>query len=196
MNNFKTREKEKLNEFCDYLTNVAKLSESTSNDYCKRIMTICSEEGIEIDDLYEMIETLCYEYTDGSKKEKGARSHNSYRGSILKFKDYLEWAHAQQSTTTDKKYLAHLCNSKINKSLVGVAEMIDTSTGEVVSVRTYTKEEVEENGSKAVMKMVWDMTFDALIKDKNVHEIASILSSLNISLEVEDQTTKVFKKFF
>ena len=55
MNNFKTREKEKLNEFCDYLTNVAKLSESTSNDYCKRIMTICSEEGIEIDDCKESI---------------------------------------------------------------------------------------------------------------------------------------------
>ena len=196
MNNFKTREKEKLNDFRDYLINVAKLSESTSDDYCKRIMTICNEEGIEIEDLSDTIETLCYEYVSGTKKEKGARSHNSYRGSILKFKDYIEWARSQRHSDTDKKYLVHMCNSKIRNSNIGVAEMIDTSTNQIVDYKPYTKDEMKKGASNMVLKMVWDMAFNAIVRDKGLDEIASILSSLDFSLEIEDQTSKAFKKFF
>ena len=196
MNNYKSGEKEKLNGFRNYLLEVAELSESTSNDYCKRLMTICAEEGIEITDLSENIEKLCYEYTEGPKKDKGARSHNSYRSSIINFKNYINWAQSQQTTKNDKKYLVHMCNSKVSNSLVGVAEMINTSTNQILCYRPYTKEEMKTGSSKMVLRMVWEMAFDVIVKDKSLNEIASILSSLDFGLEIEDETSKAFKRFF
>ena len=75
----------RLDTFKLYLIKDAKLSEITARDYVKRILSICNQEGITLDDLVENIEHYAYEYSDGSKIELGKRSHNSYRSAIKQF---------------------------------------------------------------------------------------------------------------
>jgi hypothetical protein len=194
MNNAKAIEKESLNDFRNYLLRTVKLAESTSSDYCKRILTICKEEGIEITDLSDKIETLCYDYTEGSKKELGARSHNSYRSAIISFKNYIVWARNNQSKT-DKQFLVHMCLSKIKKNLIGYAELTDTSTDQVLDTRIFTKSEITNGSSeKNTYKIVWDLAFEAIFKEKGIQEIKSILSSQNVGFEIENEITKTTHK--
>ena len=157
-------------------------------------LAYCKEEGIEITDLSDKIETLCYDYTEGTKKELGARSHNSYRSAIISFKNYIVWARNNQSKT-DKQFLVHMCLSKIKKNLIGYAELTDTSTGQVMDTKVFAKNDITNGGSKKnTLKLVWDLAFEAIFKDKGIEEIKSILSSQNVGFEIENEITKTTHK--
>ncbi len=194
MNIYKSQEKAKLTGYIDYLTNVAHLSESTANDYCKRLLTICYEEGIDVEDLSDNIETLYSEYTTGSKKDKGARSHNSYRGAITQFRNYLSWSHSQQLFADGEKYLLQFSSAKVKEQRIGVATLTDTSTNQTISVRSFIKDQVSD--LQKLMKIVWEMTYDAVIKEKGVEGIYDILKSLSFGLEIEDGVTKAVNILF
>ena len=77
MNNYKTNQKEKLTSFKLYLMNKKMVSNQTASDYVNRIIKICIEEDLSVEDLKNKGDKLLYEYTEGSKKELGDRSHNS-----------------------------------------------------------------------------------------------------------------------
>ena len=47
-----------------------------------------------------------------------------------------------------------------------------------------------------LMKIVWEMTYDAVIKEKGVEGIYDILQSLNFGLEIEDGVTKAVNILF
>ena len=91
----------KLESFKLALTN--SISEKTADDYCKRLLTICREENIDVDTLTNNIKDICYDYVEGEKKELGKRSHNSYRAALLKYESFVLNNNVQSANFQTKK---------------------------------------------------------------------------------------------
>jgi hypothetical protein len=88
-----------------------------------------------------------------------------------------------------------MCLSKIKKNLIGYAELTDTSTDQVLDTQIFTKSEITNGSSeKNTYKIVWDLAFEAIFKEKGIQEIKSILSSQNVGFEIENEITKTTHK--
>ena len=83
---------------------------------------------------------------------------------------------------------------KAKEKKIGVAILTDTSTNQIIATRTYLKEQV--SNQKELMRIVWEMAYDAVFKEKDTEGVFDILESLGFGLQTEDEVTKAINKIF
>ena len=93
-------ESQRLEPFKLYMVSKEKMTPLVASDYCKRILTICREENVDLSALGESIDRICIEYTEGSKAEFGRRSHNAYRAALKKYQKFLSQGGAPTAAPT------------------------------------------------------------------------------------------------
>lgn len=196
MDKYKNIDKKDLNGFREYLKKEVNLSDSTVEDYCKRIIMICRFEEITLEDIHDNIETLCNDYTEGNKKDLGAKSHNSYRSALIKFKNYIVYSNTNKQNI-NKKYVINLYAPTFQKQ-VGCAELVESSTGKLISIHPYTRSELKLNlkDNKELYRKLWETAFDAIYDSKQGTEIINILMNQDINVFIEDGVTRSMKKLF
>ena len=190
MNNYKSKLKEDLFGFRTYLTEIARIADITADDYCRRILAICGKEGLTPNTLSEEIERVYYLYTEGEKKEEGAKSHNANRSAL---KQYLNFV----TTQPQGKKVSHEVKTNHNgryifRALRGeyrgiwVVYLIDLSTNKAIDSRAVGP----EGGKDKLFQAMWEMSFP-LLKD----DAFSILANVGLKLEMQKDDTKALTSF-
>ena len=184
MNNAYKAEEEKLIPFKTYLLKEEKISESTASDYIKRIITICKENEIDVEHLQTNIDQICFDYTQGSKKDLGQRSHNSYRSAILKFHKFVtKCGGVLSSNNTKPKY--HFEVYRIPNEHFGVIKLYDENNNLVATETTLSREHYDtKTVSKDMLLKCLNMMFK-YIYDKDNTEIIEVLRTIGVSLTLE-----------
>ena len=176
----------RLDAFKLYLIKDSKLSEITARDYVKRIVSICNEEKIILDDLVENIEHYAYEYSDGSKIELGKRSHNSYRSAIKHFYNFIKNAGGTISANPNIKPKYNFEIYKIPGEHFGIIKLIDLETNQVIDTETSISREHHSATEvhRDISLKCLDMVFRTIYANDN-SKLDDILSSLGISLTID-----------
>ena len=176
----------RLDAFRLYLIKDAKLSEITARDYVKRILSICNQEGITLDDLVENIEHYAYEYSDGSKIELGKRSHNSYRSAIKQFYKFIKNAGGTISANPNIKSKFHIEIYKIPGEHFGIIKLIDLETNQVLDTETSISKEHHSGAEvqKDISLKCINMIFRTIYANDN-SKLCDILSSSGISMTID-----------
>jgi len=172
MENYKTKY---LSNFKKYLLDTIGMATSTSNDYVKRIITICDEENVLVENINSYIEKWKEEYTTGSKKEQGSRSHNSYRSALLK---YYEYYISLTNKTQNNKYEITLQRQGIG---FGTA-VLKNPSGEILSTEIILKGKNQD-----IKRIVWNMLYDMLDDKDCAFDFGSIVDQLNVSVRNLDK---------
>jgi len=168
-----------LQTFKLYLKTKYNLSDSTIEDYCKRIITICREEKYDIDYLNNNIEKIYYDYTEGNKKEQGARSHNSYKSALKKYYNYIQNA-ANPSSNTEIKYTVEL--TKHCKSIALVE--LKNDQGKVINADMLKKVE-NADFNKEIFKICYSLVIEELFDDSNIDKFNDFLKKLGVQISVD-----------
>jgi len=165
-----------FDNFKMYLLDTAGIAPYTANDYIKRIIKICEEENVLVEDINSHIETWKEEYTTGSKKELGSRSHNSYRSAILKYYEYFV---SLNNKTTNNKYQVI-----IQRQGSGFGSAILKSP----SGKNLCSEIILQGKKHEIMRKVWEMLWD-MFDDKGYNENGvswtSLFQQLNVTVTID-----------
>ena len=182
MNNaYKMKELE-LAPFKVYLRTEAKLSELTTNDYVKRIITICKEENIDISALFENIDKISFDYTEGNKQDLGRRSHNSYRSALLQFKKFVSSGGAINSNSKKPKW--HFEVNQVPGEGFGTIKLYDENNNLIDTQFTLDMHHhTSQEGSRDVALKCIDMMFKNAY-NKDTTKLYEVLGTLDCSLTV------------
>ena len=179
MNNFKIKEKNKLEGFRLYLISKAKISESTAGDYCKRIKKICEEENIYYEDLCKNIDKYVFDHCDGDKKELGSRSHNSYRGALKQLSMFLK------SYSTRSNYEIHLTKIDDDFCVLSLKDKNDNTIGSLpINIKNYSK----ENRLYQVADKIMNICLPIIIKN-NPERLFDFLETEGFSIKFDNEGT-------
>lgn len=177
-----------------YLTSVEKVAGSTADGYVKRIVAICREEGITPEELAGRIKELYYEYSEGSKKELGMRSHNTYRAALKHFYHYVIEHHGKldqppkAASASEPKYRIEV--NQFPNERFGVIKLRDKDgtlldTAATMSRDTHTTDDVMyDMVSKALTMLLQE------VYKKDVNGALDLMKTLGASFSMDD------KKFF
>ena len=178
-----------------YLTSVEKVAGSTADGYVKRIVAICREEGITPEELAGRIKELYYEYSEGSKKELGMRSHNTYRAALKHFYHYVIDHHGQlgrqsQQTTTSREPNYLIDVTRVPDERFGVIKLRDKDgtlldTAAMISLETHsTDETIDDMLLKSLIMLV------KTIYKKDSDGAMALIQTLGASLTMDGK--KIF----
>ncbi len=175
---------EKLNTFKLYLKTKEKLSDSTIEDYCKRIITICREEEFDIDYLNENIEKICYDYSDGDKKDLGARSHNSYRSALKQYKNYITQSNgntANNIVNSQGNNPTYKIEAKKHCKHIAIIEL-KNNKGEVINAEMLKKDDLI-NFNKEFFKICYNLAIDEVLdKNGNIVDFIRFLKKMGFEI--------------
>ena len=185
MNNYYKELEKEFTAFKTYLLSVRKISEATASDYIKRLITICKEEEISVEELTNNIEKICFEYTEGEKVELGKRSHNSYRSALIQYRNFVtsNSNNAQNKTRPEPEY--HIVIEKVPNEHFGTIKLLDKNNKLIALDVSLSKEMVSTNelGNDMFTKCL-DMIFRTIYKDTYNKQL-EIIKNLNISLTMD-----------
>ena len=178
-------EEDKLIPFKTYLLNEEKLAESTASDYVKRIITICKEEDIDVNYLQENIEQICFDYTEGKKKDLGQRSHNSYRGALLQFKKFTVQYKGVLPSNNNVKPKYHFEVNRVPNEHFGVIKLYDENNNVIDTDTTLSREHYSPSEmSRDLYHKCIEMMFRSVYNKDNT-KLLDVLRSLDASFTIE-----------
>ena len=179
MKNYLKDYDEKLKAFKLHLKTNEKLSDSTIDDYCKRIITICREEEFDIDYLNENIEKICYDYSDGDKKDLGARSHNSYKSALKK---YLQYIQNSGHTVNNNYNIEYTIELKKHCRHIALIEL-KNQQGETINAGMLKNVDTSKF-NKEFFKICYNLAIEEVL-DNHLEDFNNFLKKMGIQISVD-----------